>query len=178
MVLGTADIAFLPGRRDDLQDLDHALSDLFAVPVRTRELRRGLPAIAQAEEFSKTPEEPEVGVLVTAGAPSTGCLLLLLRPLDARRVGDLLGEGDAPQERLLDACREVGMIVAARYLAALERFAAPAGVPAPPVSTVDMQAAIVESTAALADASAKASLFEIRVEASAVPILMHLLVFV
>ncbi len=141
-----------------------------------RELQRGVPALPHASQFITAPEEPEVGVLITTHDSSVACLLLMMRPGDARRIGRLLGEGDATSERVLDDCREVAMIIAGRYLAVLERFLAPSGVPAPPVATVDMQAAIVESIVAQAGASATASLFEITV-ADESPLSMHLLVF-
>ncbi|MDA8344570.1 MAG: hypothetical protein M0Z66_03710 [Thermaerobacter sp.] len=172
----TTQIAFLPGRRDDLKELDAALAELLGTPVRTREVRRRISAISGAAQLVDTPEEPEVGVLVTVNASTVGSLLLLFSPKDARRIGHLLGEGDASQERLLDACSELAMIVAGRYLAVLERFSTPSGIPTPPVSAVDMQAAIVESTVAQAGASAMASVFEIAVALSPQPLTMRLLV--
>jgi len=156
--------SFLPGRGSDLRDLNDALGDLLGVPVRTRELRRGIAAIAEASSLAESPEEPEVGVNVSVQGQFTGQLLLLMRPGDARRIGRLLGEGDAPSEEVLDACREVGMIIAGHYLSAVEKFAGEIGMPTPPASAVDMMAAIVESVVVNAGEGAVASLFLIEVD--------------
>ncbi len=169
-------VSFLPGRREDLKELDAALTELLGAAVRTREVRRCISPMRDAADLVEAPEAAEVGVLVTASGPAVHHMLLLFSPRDARRIGGLLGEGDAPQERLLDACRELGMIVAGRYLALLERLLKPAGVPQPPVSAVDMQAAIIESTVADAGASATASLFEIAVALDPDPLTMRLIV--
>ncbi len=167
---------FLPGRGSDLRELNQALSDLFGVPVQTRELRRGIAAIAEASSLAEAPEEPEVGVHIAVRGQFTGRLLLLMRPNDARRIGRLLGEGDAPSEEVLDACREVGMIIAGHYLSAVEQFAGEMGMPTPPASAVDMMAAIVESVVANAGERAVASLFSIEVADPSDPILLKLLV--
>jgi len=168
--------SFLPGRGSDLKDLNQALSDLLGVPVRTRELRRGIAAIAEASSLSEAPEEPEVGVHIAVSGQFSGRLLLLMRPGDARRIGRLLGEGDAPSEEVLDACREVGMIIAGHYLSAVEQFAGEMGVPTPPASAVDMMAAIVESVVANAGDGAVASLFSIEVQDPSGPMQLKLLV--
>ena len=167
---------FLPGRGSDLRDLNDALSQLFGVPVHTHELRRGIAAIAEASSLADTPEEPEVGVHIAVRGQFAGRLLLLMRPRDARRIGRLLGEGDAPSEEVLDACREVGMIIAGHYLSAVEQFSGEMGMPTPPASAVDMMAAIVESVVANAGDGAVASLFSIEVDDPAGPVQLKLLI--
>ena len=167
---------FLPGRGSDLRELNDALTNLFGVPVRTRELRRGIAAIGEASSLADAPEEPEVGVHIAVRGQFTGRLLLLLRPGDARRIGRLLGEGDAPSEEVLDACREVGMIIAGHYLSAMEEFTGEMGMPTPPASAVDMMAAILESVVANAGDGAVASLFSIEVDDPQGPVHLRLLV--
>lgn len=168
--------AFLPGRNKDLQDLSDALAELLGVPVRTHELRRGMDAIGQAAQFVDDPEEPEVAVHIAVTGEFTGRLLLLMRPVEARAIGRLLGKGDAPSDDILDICGEVGMIIAGRYLAVVERLVARPGIPTPPAAAVDMFAAIVESVVAYAGDEAVASLFEIAVAAPVQPIQLRLLV--
>lgn len=132
--------------------------------------------MAVAEQLGDTPEDPEVGVLVTVGGSFPSQLLLLLRPPDARRLGHLLGEGDATTERLLDVCRELGMIVAGRYLETVERVAERSGKPMPPISAVDMFAAIVQTAVATAGDTAIASVFEVLVSVPDDPVRMRLVV--
>ncbi len=167
---------FLPGRGSDLRELNEALSNLFGVPVRTHELRRGISAIDEASSLAESPEEPEVGVHIAVQGQFTGRLLLLMHPADARRIGRLLGEGDAPSEEVLDACREVGMIIAGHYLWAVEQFAGEMGVPTPPASAVDMLAAIVQSVLANAGDGAVASLYRIDIDDPLGAVQMKLLV--
>ena len=167
---------FLPGRRADLVDLSQALTDLLGVPVQAREERRGIAAITEAATFSDDPEQPEVGVCITSSGQFKGRFLLMMRPQDARRVGRLLGEGDAPAEAVLDACREVATIIAGHYLTAVERLAGEVGTPSPPASAVDMMAAIVQDVVSSAGDLAVASLFSILLGDDDGPMQLRLLV--
>ncbi len=132
----------------DPHALGPVLADLLGVPVELSELGRHELSLRELPNLAGPPDDPSVAVYLT-DENGRGAQILLLFPLpDARALGDLmLGEG-AGAEAILDACREVGNVIAGRFLSDLADRESGRLTPTTPVSTVDMAGAVISSVLA------------------------------
>ncbi len=132
----------------DPHALGPVLADLLGVPVELSEQGRQAIALRELPNLAGPPEEPSVAVYLS-DENGRGAQVLLLFPLpDARALGDLmLGEGAGPEE-ILDACREIGNVIAGRFLSDLADAESGRLTPTPPLSTVDMAGAVISSVLA------------------------------
>jgi len=132
----------------DPHALGPVLADLLGVPVELSERAGQEITLRELPHLAGPPDAPSVAVYLRAESGQGAQILLLFPVGDARALGDLmLGDG-APQEAILDACREIGNVVAGRYFSDLADRRASRLTPTAPLSTVDMAGAVISSVLA------------------------------
>lgn len=151
----------------DPHALGPVLADLLGVPVELTEREGPEIPLRDLPGLAGPPDAPSVAVyLRDEGGHGVQMLLLFSLP-DARAVGDLmLGEGAASDD-ILDACREIGNVVAGRFLSEWADRRGSRLTPTPPLSTVDMAGAVITSVLASSPADTHLRSLAIRLHAQA-----------
>ena len=150
----------------DPHALGPVLSDLLGVPVELMEREgRDIP-LRELPELAGPPDAASVAVYLS-DQTGLGLQVLLLFPLaDARALGELMLGGAAGREEILDACREIGNVVAGRFLSGLADLSGGRLTPTPPLSTVDMAGAVISSVLASSPADTRLRSLGIRLHAA------------
>ncbi len=149
----------------DGHGLEEALESLLGVPVDVEESPPRRYALHEIPHLAGPPEESAVAVYVRSSGVLCSSILLILPPSSARRIGDLMLGAGAPSEDVLDACRELGNIVASRYLSQVADQKGGQAVPTPPFSTVDMAGAVIASALQSAGLDPEIHAIELRLQA-------------
>ncbi len=146
----------------DPHALGPVLADLLGVPVELSEQDGEALVLRDLPSLAGPPENPAVAVYLSDES-GEGAQVLLLFPLwDARALGDLmLGEG-ASSADILDACREIGNVLAGRFMSDLADSVRRRLTPTTPLSTVDMAGAVISSVLASSPAGTRVSSLGIR----------------
>ena len=150
----------------DPHALGPVLADLLGVPVELTEREGPEIPLRELPDLAGPPDAPSVAVYLRDEGGQGVQLLLLLPLADARALGDLmLGEG-ASGEDILDACREIGNVVAGRFLSDTADLSGGRLTPTPPLSTVDMAGAVISSVLASSPANTRLRSLGIRLHAA------------
>ena len=150
----------------DPHALGPVLADLLGVPVELTEREGREIPLRDLPHLAGPPDAPSVAVYL-CGEDGRGTQVLLLFPLaDARALGDLMLGAGAGSEAILDACREIGNIVAGRFLSQAADRSGGRLTPTPPLSTVDMAGAVISSVLASSPAGTHLRSLGIRLHAA------------
>ncbi len=132
----------------DPHALGPVLADLLGVPVELSEREGREIPLRELPHLAGPPDAPSVAVYLCDESGLGEQMLLLLTPADARALGNLmLGDGAASDD-ILDACREIGNVLAGRFLSELADQRKGRLTPTTPQSTVDMAGAVISSVLA------------------------------
>lgn len=132
----------------DPHALGPILADLLGVPVELSEREEQEIPLRDLSHLAGPPDAPSVAVYLRDEGGCGAQILLLFTPVDARALGDLMLGGGAGREEILDVCREIGNIVAGRFLSDLADAQSARLTPTTPLSTVDMAGAVISSVLA------------------------------
>lgn len=150
----------------DPTGLQDALSELLGVHVDLHESAPQRYALRDIPNLAGPADSSAVAVYLRAAGVFQGQILLILPPQSARRIGDLmLGPGKS-SEHVLDACRELGNIVASRYLSRMADAIGGRAIPSTPLSTVDMAGAVISSVLQRASHDPVVHAIELRMQAA------------
>ena len=142
------------------------LADLLGVPVELTEREGKRLQLRNLPQLAGPPDAPSVAVYLSDEADLGLQVLLLFPLLDARALGDLMIGCGASSEQILDACREIGNIVAGRFLSDLADASHRRLAPTPPQSTVDMAGAVISSVVANSSGGTRLRSLAIRLHAA------------
>jgi len=132
----------------DPHALGPVLADLLGVPVELSERDGREIPLRDLSHLAGPPDAPSVAVYLCDEDGIGAQMLLLFTPVDARALGNLmLGDG-AGSEDILDICREIGNVLAGRFLSDLADQRKGRLTPTTPQSTVDMAGAVISSVLA------------------------------
>lgn len=125
-------------------DLRDALTVLLGIEVDVEEHPARRYALGDIPDLAGR-ATAAVGVYLQSEGEVLRHILLILSLDGARRIGALMLGGEAAGEHLLDACRELGNIVAARYLSRFATAASARALLSAPQSAVDMAGDLIRS---------------------------------